>query len=138
MMIYVNGQDIARLVLGTIENGQWKLEPQVLELRPEQYLQGLEDFLRAQSIERSLIKGFVLVSGPGSATSLRTSHAMVNALAFALGVTVISVEKQPNDADIEILPRLIGLVPKPFALPVYAHAPTITQTNRDALKRKAI
>lgn len=136
MMIYVNGQDIARLVLATVQNGAWEHEPEVFEIRPEQYLQGLEEFLRVQKIEKQDIEAFVLVKGPGSATSLRASHAMVNALAFALGVQVISLEKSPEQADVNVIGTVPHHQPHAFALPVYAHEPNITQTKRDALKRK--
>jgi hypothetical protein len=136
MMIYVNGQDIARLVLGSLENAEWQLPPRVIEARPEQYLLELENFLGEQGIARTEITGFVLVKGPGSATSLRTSHAMVNALAFALSVPVVSIEKAPDAADAETLNDITSQAPHAFALPVYAQSPNITKTNRDALKRK--
>lgn len=136
MMIYVNGQDIARLVLGIIKENTWAQEPQVFEIRPEQYLQGLDAYLREQGIAQDQISGFALVKGPGSATSLRTSHAMINALAFALGVGVTSLEKPVDIPDREAVDLLASKQSHPFALPVYAHEPNITQSRRDALKRK--
>jgi len=138
MMIYVNGQDIARLALGCLENDNWTKSPEVLDIRPEQYLAGLEAFLRQAGIERQAITGFVLVKGPGSATSLRTSHALVNTLAFALQVKIISVEKAPEVPNHDILSLLAGQPLVDQALPTYAHTPNITKTNRDALKRKTI
>jgi hypothetical protein len=136
MMVYVNGQDIGSLVLGSLDNGQWSLGPTVLEVRPEGYLSSLEAWLHEHGIERSMITGFVLVKGPGSATSLRTSHALVNAMAFALNVEVTSLEKAPEAPDADILSLLADHMAHPFALPTYTHEPTITQTNRDQLKRK--
>ena len=136
MMVYVNGQDITRLVLGTIKDGRWSCEPRIFATRPEQYLQSLEDFLSDQHVNKSDIQGFVLIKGPGSATSLRTSHALVNALAFALHIDVIALEKAPEQHDIDILDQIANHQPHAFALPVYAHEPNITQTKRDALKRK--
>lgn len=124
MMIYVNGSDIARLELGALEDGVWSHPLEVLEVRPEQYLAGLEAWLDKHGLSRADIEGFTLVSGPGSATSLRTSHALVNALAFALNVKVTSINES------------LELPPHAFALPTYTNVPNITQTKRDALKRK--
>lgn len=138
MMIYVNGQDIARLGLGSLKDGRWLQGPELLEVRPEHYLATLDTWLAKFNIKRTDIVGFVLVKGPGSATSLRTSHALVNALAFALGVQVVSLEKDPAAADNDILKTLADHAPHPFALPTYAHSPNITKTNRDALKRKKV
>ena len=140
MMVYVNGTDIARLVLGGLENSTWVHPLEVLEVRPEQYLSCLETWLDKHGLSRRDIEGFVIVAGPGSATSLRTSHAMVNALAFALNVKVASINKLPEFSDADIL----TLLPSHgeagrgshFALPTYARDPKITQTKRDALKRK--
>lgn len=138
MIIYVNGQDIARLVLGTLTDGQWAQEPVVLEIRPEAYLQGLEAFLQQNNLSRTDIRGFVLVQGPGSATALRTSHALVNALAFALGVEVVPVEKSSNEEDRNIVHRLTELESRTFVLPTYEREAQITEPNRDALKRKFV
>lgn len=137
MMVYVNGQDIARLGLGVIDaNKAWLHRPQAYETRPEAYLAQLESYLAGQNIARTEIRGFILVQGPGSATALRTSHALVNALAFALGVEVIGIEKPIELPDAEILPLAAEALSRTFVLPVYAHAPNITTTKRDALKRK--
>lgn len=135
MMVYVNGQEISQLVLGVLTEGRWLHQPQVLSLRPEQYLFGLEKYLNQIKLELSDVGGFLLVKGPGSATSLRTSHAMVNALAFALGVQVVSLEKAPETPDSEmVIPD--GLESHAFGLPTYHSDPRITPTKRDALKRK--
>lgn len=124
MMIYVNGSDIACLELGGLHGKDWVHRPERLEVRPEQYLSGLEAWLDKHDLSRDDIEGFTLVSGPGSATSLRTSHAMVNTLAFALNVKVTSINASSE------------LPPHAFALPNYSRDPNITATKRDALKRK--
>ncbi len=136
MMIYVNGQEIASLTLGTLEADNWLQPPQAYAYRPEQYLKGLEEFLRQVKLKASDIDGFVLVQGPGSATALRTSHALVNTLAFALGVQIISIQKSISEPDAGITTQLKAHEPRAFALPVYAREPNITQTKRDPLKRK--
>lgn len=136
MMIYVNGQDIARLVLGGLEASSWVYAPEVIDIRPEQYLLGLDTWLTKQGLQRSDIGGFVLIKGPGSATALRTSHAMVNALAFALGVPIVSLEKALDVPDKDIVPELALPTSHTFALPTYTRDPNITASNRDQLKRK--
>ncbi|MFZ2682344.1 MAG: hypothetical protein WAZ14_04615 [Patescibacteria group bacterium] len=136
MMIYVNGQDIARLALGGWSGSAWLHEPQVFQVRPEQYLATFSSWLQKIGLDKQGITGFVIVSGPGSATALRTSHAMVNALALALGVEVMSLDKTEDSTDLEVASSLAGLVAKPFALPTYGRAPTITVSTHDALKRK--
>ncbi len=135
-MIYVNGQEISSLVLGGLEATTWLRGPEVFAVRPEQYLLTLDSWLAAAGYERSQITGFVIVKGPGSATALRTAHAMVNALALALSVPVIGIEKLPESGDAESLVAAANQAPHTFALPVYAHIPNITKTNRDVLKRK--
>jgi hypothetical protein len=138
MMVYVNGQDIARLVLGGLEGTGWVQAPVTLDIRPEGYLLGFENWLRGLGLERQDIQGFVLVKGPGSATALRTSHALVNALALALGVTVTAVEKAPDADDTGIVLTLAGQAAHPFAVPLYTRDPNITHTTRDSLKRKIV
>lgn len=139
MMVYVNGQDIARLVLGLCEaEGKWVVPPIEKAVRPEGYLAALEAFLVEQGVSVSEITAFALVQGPGSATSLRAAHACVNALAFALGVKIVSFEKANDEQDDQMLGRIANQFGHAFALPTYAHTPNITETNRDALKRKLI
>lgn len=136
-MVYVNGQDIARLVLGLLDaDGKWVVPPVELSARPEGYLAAFDAFLQEQRISRSDIRVFVLVQGPGSATSLRAAHACVNALAFALGVEIVAFEKAADEQDADMQSRIPLHAGHAFALPTYVHTPNITQTNRDALKRK--
>ncbi len=137
-MIYVNGQEISRLVLGCLEHEQWRGAPEAIEARPEAYLATLERWLERQGIKRAEISGFVIVQGPGSATALRTSHAMVNALGFALGVPVLGVKKELSLSDADALDLIHDSAPSPFALPSYTRAPNITATKRNALRRKII
>lgn len=138
MMVYVNGQDIARLVVGVIHQGAWQVDPEVFATRPEEYLSRLEDFLRRHNLAKTELTGFVVVTGPGSATALRMSLALVNTLAFALGVPVIPVDRPAAVADIAILDQLSARSSRAFVLPTYEHDPKITTSTRDALKRKTV
>lgn len=138
MMVYVNGQEISHFVLGVWQAGAWKIAPQVLADRPEAYLASLEAFMAAHKLARTDIQGFILIKGPGSATALRAAHAMVNALAFALQVPVVSLEKPAEVADVDMAALIANTKPGAFGLPIYAHTPNITATKRDALKRKLV
>ena len=139
MMLYINGQDIARLVVGLLvispDGAEWSYGPEAIACGPEGYLAAIDAALMAQKTSLNELLGIILVSGPGSPTALRASHAAVNALAFTAGITIRSFEKPPEIADAEILARLAELVPEPFAFPKYGSAPTITTSTRDALKR---
>ena len=135
MMVYVNGQDITRLVLGGIVDGDWTIGPEVLDVRPEQYLFGLDTWLTRHGLVRGDVSSFALVKGPGSATSLRTAHAMVNALAFAFGVQIVALEKPLDVLDADILQAVASQPAYAFALPAYTRDPNITATTRDRLKR---
>ncbi|MDQ5952311.1 MAG: TsaD protein [Patescibacteria group bacterium] len=139
MMVYVNGQDIARLVVGLLDaTGEWVVAPEEKAARPEAYLAVLDAFLLEHQVTRSEINAFALVKGPGSATSLRAAHACVNTLAFALGGEVVSFEKAADERDADMRSRISEHKGHTFALPTYAHTPNITQTNRDVLKRKIV
>jgi hypothetical protein len=138
MMVYVNGQDIARIVLGVIDNDQWRIAPGTLSVRPEEYLLALEQFLADHQLAKESVTGFVVIVGPGSATALRASLTMVNTLAFALGVPVTPCEKFVDDSDQDVLHQLVEHAARSFVLPIYAHEPKITSSNRDTLKRKAV
>ncbi len=139
MMLYVNGQEITKLVLGLLEvDGSWRQVPTEYPTSPEEYLKTIELFLAATKTTLPTMTGFVLVQGPGSATALRTSHALINALAFALHVPVISVLKPVGVLDAEAwqAQALDKQSKTAVALPVYTSDPKITASTRDALKRK--
>lgn len=138
MMLYVNGQDIARLVLAkltAVANG-WVGEFAVIEGGPESYLKDITTFLASHGLGVEELEGVVVVSGPGSPTALRASHAIVNALAFAKQLKVFSLDKEPQVPDDVALRSLDTVTAKTFAFPHYGKAPTITASPRDALKRK--
>ena len=132
MMPYVNGQDIARMVLGLIDAGAWAVAPQTFQVGPEVHLATVDAFAR----EHGAFDGIVIVTGPGSATALRTSISMANALAFAMDVSLYPMEKAPEADDASIIDRVAGLRAVPMAVPVYAHAARITAPAKDALKRR--
>ncbi len=139
MMLYVNGQDIARLVLGLLtpagEQSSWKLEPEAIACAPEGFLAAITAYLATHQVALSDLTGLVLISGPGSPTALRASHAIANALSFTAQLPIHSLEKDLSAADVGVTSRLANSAASPFAFPSYGTAPTITTTKRDALRR---
>ncbi len=136
-MLYINGQDIARLSLGLLNSDfTWAKQPQTLDLNPEAYLSGVDNYLKANGLNKTQISGLAVAAGPGSATSLRTSHALVNALGFALKVPVWSVPELDKLSHSEVTAAFSQHQAHAFALPEYARAPQITESTRDQLKRK--
>lgn len=137
MTLYVNGQDIGRLVLGLIQDGAWLVGPRTLSVPPEEYLLALDGFLLENGHARAEgIMEIALVVGPGSATALRSSVSMVNAIAFAKNVAILAVEKAPESDDAEVLPSVSAAQPVSIARPVYLHGARITASSKDALLRK--
>lgn len=135
MMLYVNGSDIARLVLGVLNDDRsaFLVDPATFESSPEQFLAKVDEFLKSHS---GALTGIVAVLGPGSATALRTSLTMVNAFAFAKSIPVFGVELAPGADDRSVLVSLHGASPVPMARPVYANPAKITVSTRDALGRR--
>ncbi len=148
-MLYVNGSDIARLVLGVLNNdaSAFLIDPVVIASSPEQFLANVDFFLKNYTLHAtprrsrtagtpSNLTGIVAVLGPGSATALRTSLTMVNALAFAQCIPVFGVELVLGADDRAVLVSLHGVSSMPMARPVYANPATITVSTKDALGRR--
>ncbi|MBP9828079.1 hypothetical protein KBC55_02900 [Patescibacteria group bacterium] len=137
--LYVNGQDIGRLVLGLCavsDTGGWSFShtPEVISVSPEAYLSAIDAYIVAQGTALASLQGFVLVAGPGSATALRAAHALVNALSFARSIPVYSIEKEATLADAGVFTQSEVRSTR-VAVPVYAHEARITQGTKDALRR---
>lgn len=135
MMLYVNGQDIEHLVLGLLHDEAWKVAPTSFTTSPEGYLGAIDAFLRDQGVDRSSIDTLVVVRGPGSATSLRTSLALANAWGFAQSLSLIGIEKRRDEADDVAIERLKGVEPVPVLTPIYERPAKITASTKDALGR---
>ncbi len=138
MKLYVNGQDIGHLTLGLIS------ERPVLdryEIGPEGFLASLDAFLRKQKVELGDIDAAIIVTGPGSATALRTSLAIMNTLAFTKNLKLHGVEKPVEQSDLVFVQGLdmeaLG-GPSTELHVAYTRAPKITETTRDALRRKIV
>lgn len=72
---------------------------------------------RAQKSDISSLTGLVIMSGPGSFTSLRIGHTVANALADSLDIPVAG--GHGDDWIIDALKRLATVKPGEFAWPLY-------------------
>ncbi len=136
-MLYVNGQDIGTFVLGLIGD---KVLLESFDVGPEQYLATIESFLHTHHLTIDDVSGILLVTGPGSPTALRGTHAIVNTLHFTNRIPVFVLEKDANvpDGDVVTKEHVSALSPLPegtFAKPIYARGPRITASKKDALGR---
>jgi len=161
MMLYINGSDIAQLVLGVLNDDRsaFLVDPVAIPSSPEQYLAHVDSFLKNSTLHpRTQIQvhsytlhptpsnaghgspasltGIIAVLGPGSATALRTSLTIVNALAFAKRIPVFGIELTPGADDRMVLVGLCDASSIPMARPVYANPARITVSTRDALGRR--
>lgn len=133
-MLCLNGTDINRLEVAAYARGtdgwvwQWQKS---LETGPEEYLAVLSKLVIPAEIE-----GIVAVIGPGSATALRGSLAIVNALGLAEGVPLYGVLKSDNAFDSVLGPGQNLPEPQLYLTPVYEHDVRITESNKDALGRR--
>ena len=137
MMLYVNGQDIGTFVLGLV--GETVLL-QTYTIGPEGYLATIESFLGEQGQTLEQVDAVILVTGPGSPTALRATHAIVNTIHFTTRIPIMVLQKESSmpDGDVvtrEAMSRLAPLPVGAFAEPIYARGPRITASKKDALGR---
>jgi len=138
MILYVNGQDIGTFVLGLIGDD---VKLKSFSLGPEKYLLTIEAFLKENDLRLDHLKGIIVVTGPGSATALRSSLAIVNTIHFSKRTPLFAFEKAQDEPDAnvvttDLLATLQPLKKDLFAQPVYAYAPRITPSKKDALGRR--
>ncbi len=108
--------------------------PHIFSASPETFLATLDAYISEHIGDLNDLEGFMLVAGPGSATALRATHSLVNALAFAKQVSVFSIVKDASVDDVDVFDH--GRVRAVrVALPVYAHEARITHGTKDALRR---
>jgi len=130
MILFIDGSDIAKLELGHVvidnDNLRWRIEPRkVFAVRPEQYLATIDEYIGQEEIE-----SIWAVTGPGSATALRTSLTIVNSLSLAKNIPVYGL--QLGEDWTVVAPHQM---PSSMLLPTYHHDPVITVSTRDSLLR---
>ncbi len=137
-MLYLNGQDIGKLVLGFVaqkSTPEWLYGPEKIMTGPEGYLAALDAVLEQHKKSMPDFSAIILVQGPGSPTALRVSHALVNTLAFTNKLPILALSKLPDVSDEQVLEFLPGTHARPYVFPVYSAEPLITAPTRDLLKR---
>lgn len=126
MILFIDGSDITRLTLGRAsinDRQQWQITETVTsDVRPEGYLAAIDNFIGQETIA-----SIIAVTGPGSATALRASLAIVNAISLAQGVSLYGVDIADTAGE---LPSASAVL-----LPTYHHDPVITVSTRDSLLR---
>lgn len=135
MMLYLRGTDIHRLILGSIasDRSRFIVSPQTHDVSPEKWLGIIDEFL---SSNLSACTGIVLVLGPGSATALRTSLVLANAIAFTRSLPMFGFEL-PLDADDRMALILLHEARSlPIARPIYSASAHITPQKKDTLHRR--
>lgn len=137
MMLYVNGSDIAKLTIAAVadDRASFSVQPKTFAVRPEEFLFTIDAWLREQHIDLKSISDLAIVVGPGSATALRTSLAWANTFAFAQSIPMFGIELADGADDRAALIDLASMHSVPMLRPIYANAPTITATKKDALRR---
>lgn len=141
MIIYVNGQDIHEIIFANLKGGTEEVSAHKFEVGPEGFLKSFRDFLRQVGGSLDELERIIAVIGPGSATALRSSLAVVNTLAYAKGIELIGIEKPKDEQDIDTIKKVIeqGFDKddiKNVLMPKYEHKPRITVSTKDALRRK--
>lgn len=134
-MLYVNGSEIDSLVLGILndERSIFLLQPSRVQVPPEGFLGKITQMIDMPGSGQ--LFGIVVVLGPGSATALRSSLAIVNALSFARSIPIFGVSLEKGADDRTVLVALRDSKSIPMARPIYAYAARITTSNKDALRR---
>ena len=128
MYLFVSPRDISYVVFGLFSHGKIEKETRV-ESRPEEILGHITAFLTKAYLRPEDLKGLIVVTGPGSFTSLRAGVAIINTFAFVEDLPVIGVEN-PDDLPLEELLSKTDLSnTKPFTLPEYGREPNITQAK---------
>ncbi|MBU0531586.1 hypothetical protein KJ910_03810 [Patescibacteria group bacterium] len=90
MLLFLSAQDIKEITIGLIE-GDSLVQLETKKGGPEEYLELIMKQLKSwhQSIKN--VEAVVVVLGPGSATALRASVTIANAIGFARGIAVIGL-----------------------------------------------
>jgi len=134
MKLYVNGQDIAKIIVGSVDDGMLVTH----EVETEGFLEAIHTFVREQGEGYNNLEGIYVVVGPGSATALRSSLTIVQTIHFVEGTPLFAIEKMPEASDQDTIKQAIEHGELVDTLtPIYQHSPRITISKKDALGRAA-
>ncbi|PIQ67657.1 hypothetical protein COY25_00305 [Candidatus Uhrbacteria bacterium CG_4_10_14_0_2_um_filter_41_7] len=137
MRLYLNGSDLEQLVLADLDSEKSLI---VVKTPPEGYLKEIDAYLKDFDVLPASLEGIYVVTGPGSATALRTLLSIVNTIKFAFNTKVYSVQKNLDEQDSVTIKNLLNKnfdqhADEAFAEPVYESSPRITVSKKDNLGR---
>lgn len=138
-MLYVNGQDIKRITFAFLQM-PFDAPMRTVDVGPEHFLEELDRFLKDNHKSVREVKQIVAVVGPGSATSLRAALSILNTMRFVAAVELIGIEKDVLETDADAVARMnrgdfTPVSRDAMLIPLYAHAPRITASTKDHLRR---
>lgn len=136
--MYVNGQDINRLVIADLGD---RASVVVKEVGPEAYLATIDTYLKERNVHPADVTQLYVVVGPGSPTALRASLSILNTMKFVYQIETISLKKDPKEPDEQTLLKIRSndaqVIEQPgYMEPIYTSGPKITVSNKDALGRE--
>lgn len=132
MKLYVNGQDISQITVGSVDTGILITK----HVETEAFLSVINAFVREQAGSYDNLEAIYVVVGPGSATALRSTLSILQTMHFVEGVSLYALQKDPEEEDGQTLKRAVDDAQAVETLiPVYQHSPRITISNKDALGR---
>lgn len=131
MRLLLRGQDIGWATIGLArvkdQTSSWRR----IAIRPEAILLTIQAELKKAGKSFADLTSIAVVTGPGSATALRTSLTVVNTLAFVHGLAVVGLKAKPAAADDQVM-QALAIKPARTGrvlVPDYGRAPTITSAR---------
>lgn len=137
MRLYLNGSDLSQLALADLDSEE---SLKAIKTPPEGYLKLIDEFLKESNTLPADLEAIYVVTGPGSATALRTMLSIVNTIKFAFNTKVFSVQKNLDEQDSVTIKNLLNKnvdqnADEAFAQPIYESGPRITASKKDNLGR---
>jgi len=132
MKLYVNGQDISRITVGSVDTESLITR----QVETELFLSVIHAFVTERARSYDNLESIYAVVGPGSATALRCTLSILQTIHFVEGIPLFAVEKNPDEADEATIARaIVDAQPVDTLVPLYQHSPRITISNKDVLGR---
>lgn len=138
MRLYVNGQDIEYLILADLD--EQKAEVSRFEGGPEKFLSFINAFLAERKMTNKDVDELAVVTGPGSATALRSILTNLNIMQSLQQIKIVKIEKNKDEHDIDTINRIrsgegVHTENGQIILPDYQSEPKITSSKKDKLGR---
>ncbi len=102
MILFLSSQDIKEIIVGAIEQGKLTVVKKI-ETEPENFLNALKRCLSRWRKSFEDIQGVVVVTGPGSATALRTSVTIANGFGFAREIPVVGLTNRDHESPVQLI-----------------------------------